>query len=257
MTKRLLGAVANIGFVFLLTVGIAAAPPAYAAELKIFVAEVVQPVIGELFSQFERSSGHKLNVQYGAAVAQIKQVQAGEPFDLVIFPITVIKGPDTAALFLPDPIVGIARAGQGVAVRAGSPKPNIGTADALKETLLKAQSVAFFPKGASGQQTLKLFERLGITEQMKAKIRPQEPEQVPTVVAKGEAELALFLTHLLVGAPGLEYVGPYPGDLQQYIAFTAAVGAKAQQPDAAKALIKHLTTPAAAAAIKAKGMEPG
>jgi molybdate transport system substrate-binding protein len=241
----------------LVAVGIAAAQPTHAAELKIFVAEVVEPAIGELVSQFERSSGHKLNVQYGTAVSQIKQVQGGEPFDLVIFPSSLVRNPGNAALFASDTITGIARAGQGVAVRKGAAKPDIGSADAFKQTLLKSQSVAFFPQGASGQQTLSAFERLGIAEQMKAKTKPQDPEHVASAVAKGDAELALFLTHLLVVAPGVDYVGHYPAELRQYIVFLAAVGAKAKEPDAAKALIKHLTSPSAASVIKAKGMEPG
>ena len=241
----------------LVVTGLTAAQPSQAAELKLFVAEVIEPAISELARQFEASSGHKLNIQFGAAVAQIKQLQAGEPFDLVIFPNQLARNPDNAALFVADTLTVVTRVGQGVAVRKGAAKPDIGSEDAFKQTLLKAQTVAFFPAGASGQQTIKMFERLGIADAMKAKTKPQQPENVVAAAANGDAELVLFLNHLLVSAPGVDYVGPYPGDLQQYIVFSAAVGAKAKEPEAAKALIKYLAAPPAAALIKAKGMEPG
>ena len=102
---------------------------------------------------------------------------------------------------------------------------------------------------------MSVFERLGIGEEMKAKIKPQkEPPQVAEAVAKGEAELALFVSNLLISVPGVDYAGPVPAEFQQTLVFAAAVGAKAKEPEAARALIKHLTSPAAAAVMKAHGM---
>jgi molybdate transport system substrate-binding protein len=241
---------------FLAMAGLFAAR-AEAAEIKVLAAEVVEAAVKELAPAFEARSGHKLAIEYGFAVEQVKRVQAGEPVDAVVFPVGLIRAPASAAALVADSATPLIRIGQGVAVRRGAPKPDIGTPEALKQALLAAKSVAFVPAGTSGQQTQKMFETLGIAEDMKAKTKPQPVAEVAASVARGEAELALFLTNYLVAAEGVDYVGPYPGALQQYVSFSGAVGAKAQDAEAARAFIRFLADPAAAAVIKAKGMEPG
>lgn len=231
--------------------------PVDAAELKVLAAEVVQPAVAELAAQFEKSSGHTLKIEFGFGVEQVKRIQGGEPFDLFIAANPLIKNPAITVMLVPNSTTELLRIGQGVAVRKGAPKPDVSSPEAFKATLLKATSVAFVPTGASGTQTLKMFEKLGIAEEMKAKIKPKEVANVVPAVANGEAELALFLNNYLVGNPQVDYVGPYPGDLQQYVAFSAGVSAKASDSQAADAFVKFLSAPAAAPVIKAKGMEPG
>ena len=142
-------------------------------------------------------------------------------------------------------------------MRAGTPKPDISTPDAFKKALLTAPSIAFLPASAAGAYVLKVFDRLGIAEEMKAKTKVQAtPAQIAPAVAKGEAELGVFLTNVLI-APGVELVGPFPGDLQQELVLTSAVAADTKEAEAAKALIDYLRTPAAAALIKAAGMTAG
>ena len=161
------------------------------------------------------------------------------------------------ARIAPGPTTDIARVGYGVIVRAGTPKPDISTPDAFKSALLAAPSVAFLPASAAGAYVTKVFERLGIAEEMKAKTRIQTaPAQIAPAVAKGDAELGVFLTNVLI-APGVELVGSFPGDLQQELVFTSAIAADTKEADAARALIDYLKTPAAVAVIKAAGMTPG
>ena len=132
-------------------------------------------------------------------------------------------------MLAPNTTTELLRIGQGIAVRKGVPKPEISTAEALKQTLVKAKSVAFVPTGQTGIATLQVFEKLGIAEEMKAKTKAVKAEEIVPAVASGEAELAIFLNHYLVEAEGIDYAGPYPGDLQSYIAFSVGLGRKVEQ----------------------------
>jgi molybdate transport system substrate-binding protein len=174
----------------------------------------------------------------------------------VVVPADVFK--DAAAKsHLAEPAVNVARVGYGVIVRAGAPMPDLSTPDAFKKALLAASSVASVPASAAGAYIAKVYERLGIAEEMKAKTKVQAlPTTIAPAVANGEAELGIFLTNVF-NAPGIELAGPFPADLQQELPFTAAVATGAKEAAAAKALIDYLETPDATAAIKAAGMIPG
>ncbi len=245
-----------------LTLGLALALPpvaktAAAAELKVLAGGSIAGPLNELKAQFERDSGHKLTIAFNSTPNLIKAVTSDAPFDLGVVPVDVFKDAAAKARFVPGPTIDVARVGYGVAVRAGAAKPDISTPDALKQTLIKAQSIATLPASAAGAYVLSVFERLGIGEAMKAKIKAQPtPAAIPQAVAKGEAELGVFLTNVLI-APGVELLGSFPAELQQELLFTAAVAQASKEADAAKALITFLRSPAATAVIKAKGMNPG
>ena len=228
-----------------------------AAELRVIAGGSMTGSLNELGPQFERASGHKLVIHFDSTPNIIARVTSGTPFDLAVVPVDVFKDAAAKARFVSGPTIDIARVGYGVIVRAGAAKPDISTPDALKKTLLDAPSVAFVPASAAGAYVLKVFDRLGIAEAMKAKTRPQTaPAEIAQAVAKGEAELGVFLVNVLM-APGVELAGSFPSELQQDLVFTAAVSAETKEADAAKAFIDYLTTPAATAVIKAKGMTPG
>jgi molybdate transport system substrate-binding protein len=243
-----------------LILGLALLPvaAAKAAELKVIAGGSLTALLNDdLGPQFEKASGHKLAIQFDSTPNIIARVNSGMPFDLAIVPIDVFKDAAAKTHFVPGPTIDIARVGYGVAVRAGAAKPDVSTPDALKKTLLDASSIALVPSSAAGAYVIKVFERLGIADEMKAKTKAQAgPPQIAPAVAKGEAELGVFLTNVLI-APGIELAGPFPADLQQELVFTAAVAADAREADAAMAFIHFLTTPATAAVIKAKGMNPG
>jgi molybdate transport system substrate-binding protein len=230
---------------------------ARAAELTVLAGGSMTASLKELGPRFEGATGHKLTFRFAGTPELIKLASSGAPFDLGVVPIDVMKDAAARATFAPGPTVDIARVGYGVAVRAGAPKPDVSTPDALKATLLKAQSITLYPESAAGAYVISVFERLGIADAMKAKTKAQAgPGQIPTAVAAGEAELGVFLTNVLAG-PGVELAGPFPGALQQELVFTGAVAAASPNADAAKALIDYLKTPEAAAVLNAKGMTPG
>jgi molybdate transport system substrate-binding protein len=228
-----------------------------AAELKVIAGGSLTGLFGELGPRFEQASGHKLVIHFDSTPNIITRVTSGTPFDLAVVPVDVFRSADAKARFAPAPSVDIARAGYGVIVRAGAPKPDISTPGALKKTLLDASSIAFVPASAAGSYVTKVFERLGIGEAMAAKTRPQAaPNQIAPAVAKGDAELGIFLTNVLI-APGVELAGAFPAELQQELVFTAAVAADTKEADAARELIDYLRMPAATALIRTAGMTPG
>ena len=228
-----------------------------AAELRVIAGGSMTASLNALAAPFEIATGHKLSILFDSTPNIIARVNSGTPFDVVVVPVDVFKDAAAKARFVPGPTVDIARVGYGVIVRAGAPKPDISTPDAFKKALLAAPSIAFLPASAAGAYVTKVFERLGIAEEMKAKTKVQAaPAQIAPAVAKGEAELGVFLTNVLV-APGVELVGPFPGELQQELVFTSAVAVDAKEADAAKALIDYLRTQEATAIIKAAGMIPG
>jgi molybdate transport system substrate-binding protein len=213
--------------------------------------------LNQIAPQFERATGHKLTIHFDSTPNLIKQAASGAPLDLAVVPVDMFKDPAAKARFVAGPTIDIARVGYGVIVRAGTAKPDISTPDALKKTLLGAQSISSVPASAAGAYVLKVFDRLGVAEEMKAKIKPQQlPNQIAPAVAKGESELGVFLINTLI-APGVDLVGPFPAELQQELVFTAAVTADSKEAEAAKAFIDYLRTPAATAIIKASGMTPG
>ena len=228
-----------------------------ASELQLIAGGSLAGLFSEIGPQFEKASGHKLSIHFDSTPNIIARVNSGAAFDVAVVPVDVFKDAAAKGRFAPGPTIDIARVGYGVIVRAGAPEPDISTPDAFKKALLDAKSIASVPASAAGAYIAKVYERLGIGEDMKAKTMVQSgPTAIAPAVAKGEAELGIFLTNVFNTA-GVELVGPFPADLQQELLFASAIAADAGETDAAKALIDYLKTPAAIAAIKAAGMTPG
>jgi molybdate transport system substrate-binding protein len=242
---------ANFAFIALLAQGVAAD----AADVKVLAGAAMTGVFEELGPQFERATGHKIVIQYGPGGTLRRQIEAGEAFDLAIIASERVDDLIKQGKIAADSRVEIVRVGIGVAVREGAPRPDISSVDAFKRTLLSVKSIATATEGATGEHFIKLLDRLGIADQVKGKIKPYAPERVVQAVANGEAELAIGGTFDLTSTKGAQFVGLLPAELQNWFVNTAGVSATAKQPEAARALIKHLTTPEAAAVIRAKGME--
>ncbi|SHN63059.1 molybdate transport system substrate-binding protein [Bradyrhizobium erythrophlei] len=228
---------------------------AHAAELKVLAGGSLRSVLTALAPKFEQASGHKLVIDFDTTPNLIKAATSGEPFDLGVVPIDVFYDAAAKAHFAPP--VKFARVGYGVAVKAGAPRPDISTPEAFKKTLLEAKSITFLPASAAGSYILKMFERLGIAEAMKAKtIAQAQPTGIIPAVVSGQAEIAVFVNNVLT-APGVDIVGPFPSGLQQELVFPAALAVDTKQKDAAQAFIDFLMSPEAVAVLKSKGMTPG
>jgi molybdate transport system substrate-binding protein len=247
----------NIFSAAVIGLAMALAPAAQAAELRVLAGGAMTSVWADLQPKYEQASGHKLEIFFGTTPNLIKEATSGKVFDLGIVPVEVMQDAAARARFAAGATIDVARVGLGVAVRAGAARPDITTPDTLKASLIRAQSIATLPASAAGAQVMKTFERLGVSDAIKGKLQAKAaPAEVVQAVAKGEAELGVFLVNVLT-APGLDVVGPFPAELQQEIVFTAAPALDTTYAEAAKALIAYLKSPEAIAIIKARGMTPG
>ena len=247
---------AKTGLIFLLVLGTAAE----SAEIKVLAANGIQAVVEDLGPKFERASGHKLAITFATGGATVKRVQDGEFADVVIAPKPGIDSLVQSSKVTPDNVTALASTGISVAVRKGAPKPDISSAEALKRALIAAKSITYLNPadgGASGIHFAKVLDRLGIANEMKSKtIFATKTSAVGASVSNGEAEIGVLQFQLLFSVPGIEIVGPLPGDLQESTVFSAAIVGGAGEVEASKALITFLRSPEATAVIKAKGMEP-
>jgi len=228
-------------------------PTAKAAEIKVFTARAVATVLEKIGPEFERTSGHKLNVVSGFGPVFVRQINAGEPFDIFVSTPPTIDPLFTSGALIPNSRSNLVRSGIGVEVRAGAPKPDISSVEAFKRALLNAKSVGYLPVGG----VVELVERLGLTEALKPKATIPTTDIVSELVAKGEIELGVVVITQILTTPGVELVGPLPAEIQYYTAFVGGISAKSTAPDAARDLIRFLAGPVAAPVIKSQGMEPG
>jgi len=229
---------------------------AFAAELKVLSGNGAKAAVRELCSQFERATGNKISLRFEVNVDLKTKIEAGESFDVAVLNPPVIDALVTSGKLVAGSRADIGRAGLGVAVRSGAPKPDISTVDAFKRALLAAKGVAYPGKGASGVYFVSLLDRMGIAAEMKPKLRPMAAEDAVEVVARGEADMVVVVATRIVDVAGVEPLGPIPPELQTRIGFAAGLGAAAKEPIAAKALIRFLSAPAAAPTLKTKGVEP-
>jgi molybdate transport system substrate-binding protein len=238
-------------------IGVMMAVTVQAAEVKVIAAASMKAPFEVLESQFEQTSGHKLDVNYGITGTIKKRVEGGEVFDVVI--ITRQQFDDLVKLgkVAPDSGTDLNRSGLAVATKAGVPKPDISTPEAFKQALLNAKSIAYAPEGFTGITLAKIFERWDVADQMKAKTKFNKgPEETVEMAASGEAELGLTAATFIAGNPKAQLVGLFPGDLQNWLVNTAGVSPSAKDPEAARALIKFLASAEAQKVYQSKGFDP-
>ena len=226
------------------------------AEIKVASTQATQEAYQELVAQFEKATGHKVTTFFSGTLNVSKRLATGEPFDMIIMSGPAIDEQIKLGKAAAGSRVDFASSGTGMAVRKGAPKPDISSPDALKKTLLAAKSIGY-STGPSGVYMLSVFEKMGIADQVKGKLK-QTPSGVfvGTLIATGETEVGFQQISELTHFDGIDYVGPLPGNLQRMTMFSAAIHTGAKQADAARALVRFITAPAAAPVIKKHGLEP-
>ena len=235
--------------------------PAPAAELRVLISGGLTAAFKELAPEFERATGHHLTAAYGPSMGTTEnaipqRLARGEPADVLIMVGDALGKLIDQGKAVASTRVDLVRSPIGLCVRAGAPKPDIGTPDALRAALLKAKSIAYSDSASGVYVQGQLFVRLGIEDEMKGKARMIPAEPVAAVVARGEAELGFQQISELLPVAGADLVGPIPADVQKITVFSAAVATNSQSPDAAKAFIAFLASAAAAPVLKKAGLDP-
>jgi molybdate transport system substrate-binding protein len=224
--------------------------------MKVLCTNGLKTVMLDLAPAFERTSGTKLAITWGSAAGLVKELEAGVAADLVILTAEAIDDLIKRGKVVAGSRVDLARSGIGIAVRKGASKPDIGSPDALKQTLLAAKSVAHSKTGMSGIYFPTVLARLGIADAMQSKIVMPEPgTPVGDVIAKGEAEIGVQQISELLPVAGVDVVGPLPATLQKITTFSAGIPSAAKEPDAAKALVTFVAKEARPL-LAPKGLEP-
>jgi molybdate transport system substrate-binding protein len=226
------------------------------ALIKLISSMATKQVLADVVSQFHQQSADRVEVESVGGVDAAKRVQAGEAFDAVALAANAIEQLITAGKVLTGSRVDLVTSGVAVAVRAGAPRPDIGSEAAVKQAVLAARSLSY-STGPSGVQLAKLFERWGIAEQLKDRL-VQAPPGVPVgrLVASGEVELGFQQLSELLHLPGIDVLGPLPPAIQIITTFSAGVAATSTQPEAVRALLAFMASPAADEAKRRNGMDP-
>ncbi len=236
----------------------ASAATAVAADIKVLTAGAYKPIVLALASEFEQRTGHKLVVANDTAGALERRIGQGEAFDLVVLPPAGLERLAKAGRVVADTQAPLARVAIGVAVKRGAPLPDIGSVESLQKALLAARAVAYIDPAAGGSSGIylsQLFERWGLSAQIKPRAVLVPGGLVAERVVSGEADLALHQISEILAVPGAVLVGPIPREVQNYTVYAGAVSASAAAPAAARAFLVSLSGPAAREVLKDKGME--
>ena len=232
-----------------------------ADEIRVISSGGFTAAYKQLVPLYEQASGHQVISAYGASIGNApdsipSRLARGEKFDILILSDAGLEALVKRGYVVPGSRVDLGRSLIGMSVRKGTPKPDISTVAALKQTLLNAKSIAYSASASGTYLSTELFARLGVAEQIKDKAKKIYSERVGAVVARGDAEIGFQQVSELLPFAELDYVGPLPDEVQQAIFFSAGLGTRAQAPEAARHLVRYLASPAAAAIVRGTGLEP-
>lgn len=231
----------------------------HADTLKVLTTGAFKQVVVALVPGFEARTGHKIDVQNDTAGALAKRVAGGETFDVIVLTPGGLRPLAAEGKVVPDSVVPLARVGIGVAVKAGAPKPAVGTVDEFKAAVLSARKVAYIDPAAGGSSGIYLdglFQKMGIAEAVRAKAVLVPGGLVAERLVSGEADLAIHQISEILPVQGAVLVGPLPDSIQNYTTYAGAVSPRAGNAEAARAFLASLSGESAKETIRAKGMLP-
>lgn len=261
LRRRTLGALLGAALCAGLALGTAAPGAAHADEIRVVTSGGFSAAYDQLVPLYEQATGHKVITSRGASMGNASdsipsRLARGEQFDVVILADAALDQLAAQGKVETGSRVDLARSMIGMSVRKGTPKPDITTVNALKQTLLDAKSIAYSASASGTYLANELFPRLGVAEQIKGKATRILSERVGAVVLRGDAEIGFQQVSELLPFKELEFVGPLPDEVQQRVFFSAGVAVGARNPDTARHLISFLGAPAAAPIVRSTGMEP-
>lgn len=234
---------------------------ASAAEIRVMISGGLSAAYNALVPEFERTTGHKVLTAYGPSMGTTPnaipvRLERGEGADVLILVGYALGELIKQGKVVPDSRVDLVRSKIGVAVKAGAPKPDISSADALKRVLLAARSVAYSDSASGVYVSTEMFQKLGIADEMKDRAKKIPATPVAEIVARGEAEIGFQQISELKPVAGIDILGPLPDELQKVTVFSAGIASVSKEPEAGRALIKFLASPAARDTIVNSGLEP-
>jgi molybdate transport system substrate-binding protein len=230
--------------------------PAYADEIRVVSSVAVKSVLEALMPEFARSTKHTITPRFGIAAAMKAGIEGGAPFDVAILTPAMLDDLAAKGLVAPAPRPVVARAGLGLMIKAGAPKPDVRSVDAFRRTLLGARAITYVPTGASGVLFLATLDKLGMTEALKAKGKPAATgEEVNANITNGAADLAVLPVSEILPVAGAQLGGVFPAEIQSYIVMAAGIGARSTRAAAAKEFVEFLTAAKNTPVVRAKGME--
>ena len=242
---------------FVFTFMLAAGARSEAAEIKLIAANAVRAALVDLGAAFEKSSGHKLAMEWGGTTAIAKRVESGDVSDIVLIGSEEIDALIANGKLAAGSRADFAKSGTGIAITSGLRKPDVSTREALKNAVLAAKSVAY-SSGPSGYYIAELFRKMGIADQIKDKVKqPPSGVQVGEMLARGDAALGFQQISELIHRKGIGYLGPLPPDIQNVTIYSAGLHVAAREAEAAKSLINFLTSSGSESALRKIWMDPG
>lgn len=235
--------------------GASAGGTLHAAEIVVYLNQATHSGVKELAAAFEKASGHKVNVSFQGGPNLNQKINEGTAGDVTSLGLGQFDAFVKSGKVVAGSVVEYARVGNGVAVKTGAPKPDISTAEAFKQAMLDAKSIGHTNAG-TGPFNTKLFQKLGIYDQVKSKITIIQGRLVAAAVAAGDIEIGIQQTNVIQPYAGTEYLGPLPAELMEYGRFGAGVLTASKQPEVAAAFIKFMADPANASLLRKAAMEP-
>lgn len=228
---------------------------AVAAEIKLIASPGVRALVNDLVPQFEKTTGHKVTMDFAVIAVLKRRIEAGEAFDIVIPGPELIDDLIKQGKVAADTQAAFGRTGVALGVRKGAPKPDISTPESLKRALLDAKIVAHSKEGQSGVHFLQALDRLGILQEMRPKLRALTGDEATIAMRKGELDILASGMGVIMEMSEADFLGDLPPEVQSYVRFSIGVSSASKEPEAARALVRFLTSPAVAPTFKAKGME--